>query len=336
MCAFAHSEKTLSMTENDAVKLIRERVSVTPQRVVLAKAIVLAASTKDCQSVRLVEAVLKANGIEMPKQVVLHPSVNPTPAITAASDALSWRLAASEAIWSLIHSGFLIALSAPQGSAPHLEWTTVVPGSGGASGGWTFEDLFIPLPGRVRRAPSLEETNNQFLSEPDLYLNTLGIPNMHAEVSAAFREAVKCFRYELFTAAVTMLGKASEGAWLELGASLLASVPAGQELKFGKQKAVLEDPMIGTFRKIEAVLAIYDHQDVFRPVALASGIRLQELRSVAVWSDAVRDSRNTIHFGVAAATPNTYEKLAALLIGAVSNVRVLYRLKEASDAPSLG
>jgi hypothetical protein len=154
---------------------------------------------------------------------------------------------------------------------------------------------------------------------------------MHREVSAAFREAVQCFRYELFTAAVTMLGKASEGAWLELGASLLASVPAGQESRFGKQKAVLEDPMIGTFRKIQAVLAIYDPQDVFRSVEQASGIKLQELRSVAVWSDAVRDSRNTIHFGVAAATPNTYEKIAALLIGAVSNVRVLYRLKEAAD-----
>ena len=328
------------MNPDDANKLIRERVSVTPQRVVLAKAIVLDASTKDCQSSRFVDAVLKANGVEMPKEVVLHHSVDPIPAITAASEALSWRLAASEAIWSLIHSGFLISLDALQGSPPSLAWTTVVPGSGGHSGGWRFDDFFIPLPSRVRRAPSLEGTSDQFLSEPDLYLNTFGIPNMHAEVAAAFREAVKCFRYELFTAAVTMLGKALEGAWLELGSSLLAAVPAGQAPKFGKQRAVLEDPMIGTFRKIEGVLAIYDHQDVFKPIALASGIRLQELRSVAVWSDAIRDSRNTIHFGVTAATPNTYEKLAALLIGAVSNVRVLYRLKEAdrqleqSRAPS--
>jgi hypothetical protein len=127
----------------------------------------------------------------MPKEIVLHPSVDPTPAIIAASEALSWRLAAAEAIWSLVHSGFLIALAASQGSAPSLQWTTVVPGSGGNSSGWTFNDLFIPLPGRVRRAPSLAGTSNQFLSEPDLYLNTLGIPNMHAEVSAAFREAVK-------------------------------------------------------------------------------------------------------------------------------------------------
>jgi hypothetical protein len=51
-----------------------------------------------------------------------------------------------------------------------------------------------------------------------------------------------------------------------------------------------------------------------------------------VWSDAVRDSRNTIHFGVAPTTPNTYEKVAALLLGAVPNVRVLYQVKNAADA----
>jgi hypothetical protein len=326
----------LTMNADDAKKSIIERVSVTPQRVVLAKAIILNASASDCRSRGLVAAVLRANGAEMPKQIVLHPSVDPLPAITAVSEALSWQLAASEAVWSLVYSGFLIALSTPEDSVPSLQWTTVVPESGGGtSSGWTFDDFSIPLPGRVRRALSLEGTSNQFLSEPDLYLNTLGIPNMHAEITAAFREAVKCFRHELFTAAVTMLGKASEGAWLELGASLLAAVPTGQESTFRKQKDVLEDPMVGTFRKIEAVLAIYGHQEVFRSAALASGIRLQELRPVTVWSDAVRDARNTIHFGVSAATPNTYEKLAALLIGAVPNIRVLYHLKAALDTPGI-
>src|SRR5438132_14121462 len=53
--AFTQSGETLSMTENDAAKLIRERISITPQRVVLAKAIMLDASTKDCQSNWLVD-----------------------------------------------------------------------------------------------------------------------------------------------------------------------------------------------------------------------------------------------------------------------------------------
>lgn len=67
------------------------------------------------------------------------------------------------------------------------------------------------------------------------------------------------------------------------------------------------------------------------PIVKASGVRLQELKSVAVWSDAVRDSRNTIHFGVEPAVPNTYEKLAALLIAAVPNVGTLYKIKDSAE-----
>jgi hypothetical protein len=320
------------MAPEDVETLIRERVSVTPQRVVLAKAIVLDASIESRESELLIQAALNANEVQMPGQVVVHPSVDPMPQISAAAEALSWRLAASEAIWSLIHSGLLVALSEPHHPTLSISWTTVVPGSGGMSGGWRFDDLVIPLPRLVRRAPSLEGAANQFLSEPDLYLNTLGVSNMHPDVTEAFREAVKCFRHELFTASVTMLGKASEGAWLELGASLLAVIPVRQGAQFTKQRTILEDPATGPLKKVEAILQIYSRQDVFQSLASRSSIRIQELRHVAIWSDAVRDSRNTIHFGVASATPNTYEKLVALLISAVPNVRQLYRLKAAADA----
>lgn len=322
------------MNENEAKKLILQRAVVTPQRVVIAKAIVLSACPKSSSSDDLIVAVLKANGIVMPKQVVIHPSVDPIPALTAAGDSLSWSLAAKEAIWSLIHGGYLIPMADANGSAPSIEWTTVLPGGSGHSSGWTFEELKIPVPTQVRRAPSLIGSNDQFLAEPDLYLNTLGIPNMHVEVSSAFRGAVRCFRYELFTAALTMLGKASEGAWLELGASLLAYVSGTQQSIFRKQRVVLEDTMMGTYRKIDAVLTLFDRQDVFSQLSVLSGITPRDLRIVAVWSDSVRDSRNTIHFGVSPATPNTYEKVAALLIGAAPNMRTLYRVKEVADAGS--
>lgn len=320
------------MKESEAEKFILERVLVTPQRVVVAKAIVLSTCQKMSSSDDLIGAVLKANDVVLPKQVVIHPSVDPMPALMAAGDALSWSLAAKEAIWSLIHGGYLIPMGDSRGSAPSIGWTTVIQGSGGHSGGWTFDELAIPVPNRVLRAPSSVGSKDQFLAEPDLYLHTLGIPNMHTEIASAFREAVKCFRHELFTAALTMLGKASEGAWLELGASLLGYVPSNQQSIFSKQRVVLEDPMIGTFRKIEAVLTMFDRQDIFSPLSALSGIKPRELRAVAVWSDSVRDSRNTIHFGVSPATPNTYEKVAALLIGTASNVKILYGLKEAADA----
>ena len=81
-----------------------------------------------------------------------------------------------------------------------------------------------------------------------------------------------------------------------------------------------------------AVQTIYADQVIFASMSQASGIKPLDLKGVTVWSDAVRDSRNTIHFGVASAIPNTYEKVAALLIGAVPHIRLLYLLKGAADA----
>lgn len=300
---------------------------MTPQQVIVAKAIVLNVCQKTSTSDDLIAAVLKANSVAIPKSVVVDNSVDPMPTLIAAGDALSWSIAAREAIWSLIHGGFLIPMVADlQGTSPTIGWTSY-----GYSSGISFDELKIPVPNRVRRAPSSMGSNDQFLAEPDLFLNTLEIPNMHAEVASAFREAVRCFRHELFTAALTMLGKASEGAWLELGTSLLAYVPSDQQSKFKKQRELLEDPMTGTYRKIEAVLTVFDRQDAFNQLSALSGIKLKELRAVAVWSDVVRDSRNTIHFGVSPATPNTYEKVAALLIGTAPNMRILYRLKKFAD-----
>ncbi|MEE8161838.1 MAG: hypothetical protein V3T61_09395 [Acidobacteriota bacterium] len=61
----------------EAKRLIDERTTVTPQRVVIAKAIILEASANESQSSALIDAVLRANSIEMPDKVVLHQSVDP-------------------------------------------------------------------------------------------------------------------------------------------------------------------------------------------------------------------------------------------------------------------
>lgn len=320
------------MNPADAESTIRSRVSVTRQRVLIAKAIVFSEATALVTCDDLLNHVFRANAVVVPRPVVLHESVDTNASLAAVADSISWRLATTEAIWSLVHSGLFIAFGDTRMQTASVDWTTAVPGGSGMSAGWQFEDYSFPVPGRVRRSPSSLGKPNQFLSEPDLYLHSMGVPSMHAEVATAFEESVKCFRNELFTASLAMLGKASEGAWLELGASLVALVPSGEESKYAKQRSILEDPMKGTYRKIEAVLTIFDHQELFGQVSKSSGVRLQELRSVAVWSDAVRDSRNTIHFEVAPATPNTYEKLAALLLGAVTNVRILYRVKDSADS----
>ena len=53
----------------------------------------------------------------------------------------------------------------------------------------------------------------------------------------------------------------------------------------------------------------------------------QDLNNVIVWADAVRESRNSVHYGAEPSMPNTYEKIAALFISSVSHLRLLYRIR---------
>jgi hypothetical protein len=50
----------------------------------------------------------------------------------------------------------------------------------------------------------------------------------------------------------------------------------------------------------------------------------RRLEGTALWSDQVRESRNVVHFENQPPMPNSYEQVAALLMGAVTNIRTLH------------
>jgi hypothetical protein len=321
------------MHDQEARQYLVGRISVTRQKVTLAKAFLVDLSKSVTDSVVLIQRLRDHMDSNMPSEVVLHPSVDPIPVLDKAADSISWRLAGCEALWELIHSNMLMpAAEALVMTTDRLSWTTVVRNSGGTSAGWGFDEYSLVVPQKVARPPSLDSMPEQLLTNHDLFIREINIVNMHPQVEAALQEAVRCFRFELFTASLAMLGKASEGAWLELGEALLKSVPSTDQSKVERQRKSLENPNVGIGKKIEEVIALYERQDIFQRVAEVSGVKLQELRTSAIWSDAVRDSRNSIHFGVEPAMANTYEKVAALLVGAVPNFRILYRLKNAANA----
>lgn len=318
------------MDSSQAESTIRGFVSVTPQRVTVAKSIVFDVSINAMNCDELVRIVLEKNGIVAPATVVLHETVDTGGMLKAVADSISWRLATIEATWQLVHTGHLVALGNSHTPSSSVSWTTVIPGSGGHSAGWHFQDFEIPMPSRVRRSPSSLVGSDQYLTDPDLYLATLAVHGLHVDVDVSLRESIRCFRHELYTAALAMLGKASEGAWLDLAGALLAFAGPAVGAKYAKQQATLDDPMQGPQKKIEAVLTIFNHQEDFGALASKASVRLADLRAAATWSDTVRDSRNTLHFGVSPATPNTYEKVTVLLLASVPNIRLLYQLKAAT------
>lgn len=320
------------MDPADVQAQIRSQVAVSCQQVIITKAIVLRNVDGIVGAEQLVNAVLVANEVTKPTTIVIHPSVNAEPQIKMAARWLLWRMVTAEAVWALIHTGQLLygKNNAASMLATDIAWTTVAPGTGsGISSGWDFKELSVLIPESVRRPPSALSEPNYWLMDPDVYLHTLAVDGMDINVRQSLQEAVRCFRGELYTAAMAMLWKASEGAWLELGEAFLnASPPAA----FAKPRATLGGAAIGLTKKIEAILQIaVERKELFQAAFDQSAVGLQQLRVTAQWSDTVRDSRNTIHFRVEPATPNTYDKVATLMLAAVDNLRSLYSLKRALE-----
>lgn len=296
---------------------IRERIEVDAQLLLLAKVSLTEHCTGEMQS--QVDAFVASLDARHANPVVIHPTVDVEAAIAGLARNMSAKIALGEALWALIGAGILV----PRGgnSSPRMDvaWTTVIPGSGGSSSGWNFEDLAIPMPGRFSLSPSRAAAPTH-LSDGDLYLATFE-EAVHPLVDEAIRDAVRCLRANLYLPALAMLGKAAEGVWTLFAAALAAAAPNDPgAAKLGRD---VESGGMHFATLLRRTAGLYERQDLFRAIATASGASLDEVRSAREWTEVVRDSRNVVHFTVGTPVPNTYEKAAALFLGAVPNLRVL-------------
>jgi hypothetical protein len=305
------------MQPNEAEKIISTNVSVTRQKITIMKRLILSHGT--------LEAALKELDALRPTRIVIHQDIDPMPALQKASDWISYSLAGCEAIWELVHAGVLVQLSSnltPFNGT--LEWTTVYGSSGGMSAGWRFERFQSAHPSHFTR--SLASDRDQVLADADLYLQRLSLPNLHQDIADALRDAVRCFRAELFVPSVVMLGKASEGAWIELGVAL-AGVAGPGDAKAKKSAELWAGPEIGFARKLRDILGFYEsRQSTFKPLSQQIGIGLEDLRIAMLWSDTLRDARNAVHHRVSTSVDASYEIVATLLLAAVPHLQTIHRL----------
>jgi hypothetical protein len=312
------------MNTDEAEKLLESQIRVTPQQVTIAKGYIINHFNSDTHAVIL--SFLKSVEAADPEKLLIHLTIDTEESIRSAAQVISWTLAGCEAVWGLISSGLLFpATSELHSLVPSVSYTTVVRGSGN-SGGLHLNHSFLPVPTSILLPLSISKGARQTLTDPDLFLHELEIPRIDKEVEASLRESVRCFKHELFLACLAMLGRASEGAWIELGLALCAMKPTTNTNKI---KEKLEDPFVGIGKKILETAQLYEHKDIFDNLHKACGVKPQDLNNVMVWADAVRESRNSVHYGAEPSMPNTYEKIAALLIGAVPHLRLLYRIRAA-------
>jgi len=161
---------------------------------------------------------------------------------------------------------------------------------------------------------------------PDIFLKQLNIPNLHSTVQDALYDAVRCFRAELYTPCLAMLMKATEGAWTELGLSLINFLPQELQKKHEKLKDSIISPYSSAAKIIKEVGELYEKQDLYGELRKKSGINTEKIRDASEWSNRVRENRNAVHYGVSLDFPNNYEKVATLLLGVPTHFKTIYGL----------
>lgn len=321
------------MNYSDPYKAINENINVTRTIVILAKRYILQLGSRHIDIANELPKFLNLYGHPNPGKVNVHHSVFDEKQLKSVAGYLSYSIAFSESILELIHSNYLIATSQySYANGLTIPWTNVINGSG-TSSSWTFNDYAIGVPSKVKRALSFEH-EKFVLFDADLYITELSINNAHTEVVEALKDTIDCFKNELYRPSLTMLGKVVEGAWIEMGISL---ANLAIKLDFDKEKnEKLIDYLKGQEgfnKKVEKIVSFYSshHRDWFNDLRISSGIQINHLTEIRVWTDVVRESRNAIHFGAVPTTPNTFEKASTLLLAASKNLQTLYRLKSESD-----
>lgn len=320
------------MRENEARSEVLKRVAVSRQLVTLAKAFLLFPTRPDrFRPEEIIDEFVKQQGHEKVKHVVLHDTVDPEPHLAQVVGYLSSTVAFVQAFWDLVHSGYYMAYGASRVIEPHQGWTTVIPGSGGHTGGWTFPELSYVLPENAIRSPYWRLEEPEPITDPDLFILEAGMEGADLEVVEALQDAVRCLRNGLYRPAVTMLGKAMEGAWVELGIALADALPSIAKSQGEKVIEKLKDENRGIARKINDVRTLYERRDLLEPVIKTAAVRPEELESVVIWSNVVRVARNAIHFGAKPAVANNYEKAAVLFLEAARGLGMMYRIKQAAE-----
>jgi len=313
--------------QTEVQSAIASGVTVTKAEVASARAYIL--KHFDPQPRTMLTQLLADFEAAPPRRLILDDSVPVEPQIKQSIAWITWQLSFGEALWTLVNSGALMISSRDLDELQaNLEWTT-----GHYSSGWSFPQHAIAVPTAVRFAPSFDNTASA-LASGDLYIQDLGIAGLHAEVETALRQAVACFRNDLYLPCLAMLAKASEGAWTELGLSLLKCNREHPNLKTERRLTVhdaLLSPDSSVVKKIRLVLELYEKQDVFVEIKERSQAGIQILREVSIWSNVVRDSRNAVHYGAMPASANNYEKTAALLMAAVPSLRTIYSIRRAAE-----
>ena len=249
---------------------------------------------------------------------------------------LSAQIVFGEAIFGLVHSGMLLPTHTdPLQLRTSITYYMPMPSGGGHSTTIEFEEYTMFVPKQIMQAHSKFLNEKSQISDPDLFRSTIKSVNIHPDVEESIILAIQCLRHDLYLPCVVMIARASEGAWIEMGQSLLEFIPEQAPIR-EQQRAKLMETVTGRRQsiaaKMDTIADLYGKKDIFNQIYKKSDCSPDQLREILSWSNVVRNYRNAIHPGSEKSQKLSYSVAATLLLGAAQNLKAVYAIRDAANA----
>ncbi len=301
----------------------RSRVAIFRTDVQEAKFFILAQDEDDLEVIQLFREYITYKKVQLPTTIEFATDDEENRICDMIASHYSKALAFVEAVNELISYNIYM----PNNQSVSCINTSLSISSKGYSSSISFNQYNVLVPRGMIKSYSYR--NEVHIFDADIYISNLNISNAHTEVKEAISESILCFQAKLYQPSIVMLGKAIEGAWIELGIALM---------KYDKSNPQMSNKFIedlkgydGINKKIKKIAQTYENRPVYGDIYKKTGITSKHLTETMIWSDVVRESRNAIHFDIEQVIPNSYEKVATILLSAPKHLKSIYRIIEYSQ-----
>lgn len=296
-----------SMSIENAAQHVINAVSVKREDIARAKDWLINFSGTNTSG--MVEEWLRQQGI-VDIRVVNPQADDCSDHLTSIARAYSVRLAFYHAVWELIASGFIVSSGSVSAWEAPLEYRT----SHGA-GGIPVRQINCPFPDRIHR---LAVGTDRPL-DADVFLKGVDCSTLHSGILEAIDQALACFRRGLYMPATVMLAAAAEGTWTECGAAVAAS------LADAKLQTTVSDPFVSIAKVVSEVRKTLESKG--KTLLQKANLTIHQVADCEIWTTALRDRRNALHWGKAKSFTADHSETGTLLMAAPQHLGTLEAIR---------
>jgi hypothetical protein len=230
--------------------------------------------------------------------------------LSTVARAYSVRLAFYHALWELVAAGVLVSTGSTGTWEAPLSYRTPH-----GAGGIPVRQISCPFPDRIHRLVGA----NTWPLDTDVFLKGIDCNSLHSGILEAIDQSLSCFRRGLYMPATVMLAAAAEGTWTESGSAIAKS------LSDAKLQAIVSDSFVSIGKVVSEVRRTLESQG--KPLLQKAGLTIHQIIDAEIWTTALRDRRNALHWGRAKSFTADHSDNGTLLMAAPQHLGTLETIR---------